>query len=412
MKTVFHVTWRGGALVLLYVVLFLAGTALFPVSAGQAPSPEEAAWSMEGILACAVIDTALLAAWVSRTRLRGWRRWLATAAAFYGVKTFTSQLEALWFMPNVTAGMAPSLLAMTLPLCLLFPLAVIAAFGIRGPVEGPAWRAPAVSRARAVLDWAVLSVLVYPALFWAAGYFVAHRNPAVREFYGGLQGDGFLSHLTGVFAADPTVVPFEAFRGFLWILMILPFLRTSAGRWWVDALLTGLFLALVQNDVHLIPNPLMSAEVRMVHLVETATSNFVWGLAIVWVLRGRHEVHRAVPVGPGVAPPWRNHGGTERPRCPPSVPLDTGQGTPPHRANLLDALLFLAITRPVRRRPLVRRGPLSACRHDTGDARPAPPPATYRPAGILPSPRLGVQSHPEAFMLPFLNLKPGEVPHP
>jgi hypothetical protein len=44
--------------------------------------------------------------------------------------------------------------------------------------------------------------------------------------------------------------------------------------------------AVVMNSQLLLPNPLMPHEVRMVHLVETATSNFLFGWLIVLVLRG------------------------------------------------------------------------------------------------------------------------------
>jgi len=42
----------------------------------------------------------------------------------------------------------------------------------------------------------------------------------------------------------------------------------------------------VMNSQLLLPNPLMPQEVRMVHLLETATSNFLFGWFVVWVLRG------------------------------------------------------------------------------------------------------------------------------
>jgi hypothetical protein len=295
MKRAVTVVGQFLGLVSLYVVLFIVGTKLFPVRMGPPPDPKETAQALLGMLACAVIDTALLGLWASRTRLRGWRRWAAFAASFYGVKTFSSQLEALWFMPNVTSTMAPALFAMTLPLCVLFPVAVIAAFGSRGPAPEPAWRAPVVPRAWAMADWSALSIVVYPALFWSAGYFVAFQSPAVTAFYGGLQGDGFFGHLWGVFSRDPAVVAFEAFRGLLWILLVLPLFRTSQGRWWSDALLVGATLALVQNDVHFLPNPLMTPEIRLYHFIETASSNFVWGFSIVALLRGWRE--RAASLG-------------------------------------------------------------------------------------------------------------------
>ena len=305
-KRILAVGWRAVALVVLYLVLFVAGTTLFPVNAGAPPDPAAATATLLGLLACAVIDTVLLGLWAARTRLRGWRRWAALAVAFYGVKTFSSQLESLWFMPNVTASMGPALFAMTMPLCLVFPAAVVAAFGARGPAEAPAWRAPALPWGRRLLDWTVLSAVVYPALFWGAGYFIAFRSPAVREFYGGLRGEGFLGHLAGVVAADPWVVPFECLRGLLWILLLLPLFRTSRGRWWTDALLAGATLALVQNDLHLLPNPLMSPEIRLFHFVETSSSNFVWGLLMVGLLRGWRERGRlAAGAGGGLPRPLR-----------------------------------------------------------------------------------------------------------
>ena len=192
MKRAASLAGRYVALVVLYVVLFVVGSRLFPVTATAGRSPAQAAQALLGLLGCAVIDTLLLALWAARTRLRGWRRWAMLAVVFYGVKTLSSELEALWFMPNVSAGMAPALFAMTVPLSLLFPLAVIAAFGDRAPVDGPAWRAPEVPVGWKLADWAVLSAVVYPALFYAAGYYIAFRSPAVRAFYGGYRGVGFL----------------------------------------------------------------------------------------------------------------------------------------------------------------------------------------------------------------------------
>jgi len=298
MKRALFRTAQFTGLVLIYVLLFIVGTRLFPVNIGGPPDPSRAVAQLVGLILCGVFDTALLGWWAAGTRLRGWRRWAALATAFYGTKTFSSQLEALWFMPNVTGSMAPALFAMTLPLCLIFPAVVVTAFGAKEPVAGPAWRAPRANRGVVAGCWAVLSALVYPALFWGAGYFIAYRSAAVRAFYGGFKGDTLLSHFAAVFAADPWVVPFEIFRGLLWILLVLPLIRTSRRHWLLDALLVGAFLALVQNDLHLLPNRLMSPEIRLYHFIETTTSNFVWGFAMVAVLRGWLEHREGAVTGP------------------------------------------------------------------------------------------------------------------
>jgi hypothetical protein len=58
------------------------------------------------------------------------------------------------------------------------------------------------------------------------------------------------------------------------------------GRWWEAGLAVALLFAIITAQL-LIPNPLMPAEVRMAHLVETASSNFLFGWLLVLILRGR-----------------------------------------------------------------------------------------------------------------------------
>jgi hypothetical protein len=47
----------------------------------------------------------------------------------------------------------------------------------------------------------------------------------------------------------------------------------------------------------LLPNPYMPEPVRMAHLVETASSNFIFGVFIGWLLMQRHAVPKAALVG-------------------------------------------------------------------------------------------------------------------
>ena len=52
-------------------------------------------------------------------------------------------------------------------------------------------------------------------------------------------------------------------------------------------LAVALLFSVVMNSQLLLPNAFMPREVRMAHLVETASSNFLFGWLIVLVLRGR-----------------------------------------------------------------------------------------------------------------------------
>lgn len=271
---------RWALLTLLHAVLFSVGSALFAPPGLPPLAQHEEALALVGILGMATIDAALLLLFVQRSRLCGWRLAALVAGIFYFVKTLTSQLEAVFFMPNVTAGMLPNLLAMTVPLTLVIaPLAVW--LGGRWQPSArdrsPGFAPPGLSPWQLAARSALLSAVVYPALFFLAGWFVAFRSAELRAFYGGAGGDTFLAQLATL---EPSVYLLEVLRGALWVACAVAMLGTQRGRAWASTLLVAAWFALLQNDVHFIPNPLMSATIRLHHFVETASSNAVWACAI------------------------------------------------------------------------------------------------------------------------------------
>ncbi|OLD49726.1 MAG: hypothetical protein AUI63_02160 [Gemmatimonadetes bacterium 13_1_40CM_2_60_3] len=50
----------------------------------------------------------------------------------------------------------------------------------------------------------------------------------------------------------------------------------------------GLLFSVVMNAQLLLPNPYMPEPVRMAHLVETASSNLIFGVFVGWLLTQRH----------------------------------------------------------------------------------------------------------------------------
>lgn len=291
------------ALTVLHAVLFSVGSALFAPRGLPPLSEQEQSWALLGIVGMAAIDAALILLFVRRSRLHGWRLMALLAGTFYFVKTVTSQIEALFFMPNVTAGMLPALLSMTVPLTLaMAPFAVW--IGGRLRPSSPADRRRdvdplALPCVQVVLRVTLLSAIVYPALFFLAGWFIAFRSPELRAFYGGASGDSFLSQLASL---DLSVYLLEVLRGALWVGCALWMLRALRGPHWMATLLVAGWFALVQNDVHLIPNPLMSSTIRLYHFVETASSNALFACIIGWALRGdpqRPDLGRAAtPAAP------------------------------------------------------------------------------------------------------------------
>lgn len=273
------------------VILFSVGAALFPPVAEVNFTPEEQAQSLMGMLLMSAIDAALLLLLVRTSRLSGLRLMLLTAGAYYFVKTLTSQLEAVYFMPNVSGPMLPAMLAMTLPATLgLAPLAVLLGGRLRRSAldVAPGLAPLPMGKGEAWLKIGLLSAIVYPALFFLAGWFIAFRSDALVAFYGGAQGPNFLSHLAVVLSKDPFVLVLEMLRGGLWVGCAYLLLQSTKGAWWVGTLQVALWFSLLQNDVHLLPNPLMSAEIRLFHFLETASSNFLFALCIGWLLSRSH----------------------------------------------------------------------------------------------------------------------------
>lgn len=278
-------------LVVVYVVLFAAGSALLlPASlVGDTPQPEGAG-AVLPLLAIAFIDVGVILGIVVTSRLRGWRLWAVTSVVVYGAKTFTSQLESAYFMKNVTPQMLPGLFLMTLPAIFVVALLAVRFFGRnKDDDDEPALRIPTMSPAEWTLKLTVLSALVYPILFFTFGYFVAFRSEAVRLFYGFTELQPFLTHLGRSFSEDPFLLPFEAMRGALWVGFAVALIWTTRGSGWLGGLWAVLVFSLVQNDVHLLENPLMPEEVRHYHFIETASSNAINAVLITWAMRRSHR---------------------------------------------------------------------------------------------------------------------------
>jgi hypothetical protein len=70
----------------------------------------------------------------------------------------------------------------------------------------------------------------------------------------------------------------------------LPIIRGSKVKPWWTAVLVGLLFSVPQNVGHILANPLIPiASVRLSHMIETASSTFLFGLIVVWLLHREHH---------------------------------------------------------------------------------------------------------------------------
>ena len=80
----------------------------------------------------------------------------------------------------------------------------------------------------------------------------------------------------------------QLLRGMMWAWLGMIVFRTMRGSTIEKALAMGIAFAIVMNAGLLLPNPYMPADVRIAHVAETTSSNFVFGVLLAWLI-ARHD---------------------------------------------------------------------------------------------------------------------------
>jgi hypothetical protein len=275
------------AVTILYFGAFVVVSGALLSTTAQQPTPGEAGTTLGALLVVSVINAAVWTYIIRRSRWTGWRLILTVFFVFYGVGTLMPQIETAYFVTHLPPGMLPRLFVAGLILAAVFaPLAVLILGKAKHRESGPANDSWLKKPAAAWIVKLSLIVVTYVVLYFTFGYFIAWKNEAVRSYYGGNDPGSFITHLANLLRDEPFLYVLQAVRALLWAALAVPIIRMMKGRWWEAGLAVALLFAIITAQL-LIPNPLMPAEVRMAHLVETASSNFLFGWLVVLILRGR-----------------------------------------------------------------------------------------------------------------------------
>lgn len=283
-----------------FILIYILVTVFFAVGSGVMAGKLPAAESepglvsdVAGLLIICLVETVTISALILTSRWSGWKLIILLPLAYYGATAFMMQIETWYFLSDLTVGpdVLPLLFLMRVPLCFIaIPLAIL----ILGKGKAQKDDAPNPALVMPVSQWiwkAALIAAAYVTLYWLAGYYIAWQNPELRAFYGA-PGEiiPFWTHTLATLRDGSNLFPFQFLRGLLWMLCTLPIIRGSKVNAWWTALLVGVMLSFPQNSAHIIANPLMpAASVRMSHLIETASSTFLFGTIVVWLLHREHK---------------------------------------------------------------------------------------------------------------------------
>lgn len=278
MKATITTAIRFVAVAVLYFVSFVVISGALLSTPRQQPTPSEAGATLLALLAVSLINAAVWTYVVLRSRWSGWTLIATVFFVFYGVSTLMPQIETAYFVTGLPPGMLPRLFLAGLIMAAVFsPLAVL----ILGKARSQTNQSRPLS---ASIPKLLLIAIAYVVIYFTFGYFIAWKNEAVRAYYGGNDPGNFIAHISSLLRTEPLLFLLQVVRGLLWAAIAVPVIKMMKGEWWEAGLAVALLFAMT-SSLLLIPNPLMPAEVRMAHLVETSTSNFLFGWLVVLLLR-------------------------------------------------------------------------------------------------------------------------------
>lgn len=293
-----NVSKRGFSVVLRFFLAFLAllfsyvASSLIVGDLGIEMTAEQEAAAGQALIVVAIAFSIVLSYLVINARIVG--LWLVGAVflVHFGVETFMTQIETLYFNQAVQmeSGVLRGVACGGAIRALLFAPLLVLIFGKLK--SGPESLIVRRNFAGKKLGKRVLAVAVfYVVVYFLFGYFVAWQWEEVRIYYSGTAAiKPFFAHFSDLlFVEDPLILPFQLFRGLLWAGLTLLIVRLLDVRRLQASLMVALvFSVLMTLPLALFPNPYMPPAVAEAHSWEVGSSMFLFGAVSGWLLR-RHD---------------------------------------------------------------------------------------------------------------------------
>jgi hypothetical protein len=269
-------------MMILWVVGLMLGNMVFPSNLMEMETDSGGASGFLFFLVSA-LNAGIILKLIYKARYTGWKLAGLVFLVSFGIQYFMSQIETIWF--NDSLGLPGNGIA-TIVLGGAFTLIAFIAIAmwITGKFKSePDKRNNTPGLRFSVKKILLLSVVIWPLIYFAFGYFVAWQFEEVRLLYSGTtEMDSLVEVMKGNFQSG--LYLFQIFRGFLWVFIGILVLRMARGSRISKDILLGLLFTILGSSGLLLPNPIMPEMVRMAHLLETSTSSFIWGFIISWTL--------------------------------------------------------------------------------------------------------------------------------
>lgn len=250
------------------------------------PPSADAASGARFLLVCAF--NALLLTVLLRTTRRycGPAKWISICLYLFMIQFGLTQMETWFFSASI--GISPSqILSIVVGGLVMSVVTVRLGVWVHNRLyrnqEGVSMSFSIGNPKPLILPLLVLAVIVYPFIYLFFGYYIAWQNEDLRLFYAhSTSMNSFQTQLRDSFFSG--IFYYQMLRGLIWIIVTIPVVLMLRHLKALQYVLIGIFSALFPASLLLIPNPYMPADIAMSHFYETATSNFLWGMMITFVV--------------------------------------------------------------------------------------------------------------------------------
>jgi len=229
----------------------------------------------------ALIDTLLLSYIVSASSWKGWRAWGAIFLLFYGIQYMLTAMESVYLSSILNQEATIKLLVNGAVVSATISAALIKLFGSQDVKPLPSNRLLMPSR-----EWtwkiAVLG-FAYLLLFILFGLVVYYPLARMIDPIGLALEQNFVDKSAAVW-----ILPFEALRGMVWVLITVPTILALGLDKVRTALLVGLIFSLPMLDIFLSTN--IAPGLQVAHFFELLGENFLFGVLTVWILGFRSRL--------------------------------------------------------------------------------------------------------------------------